>query len=821
MLEMKYHPALGEVQLTVIDAVGRRHPLDAGSGLKQYEDKMRGTFILQQQGAAFLDAIAHFFDGEDEVTVRVKATASDFEDFCQMTELYNQEECHMKIHAQLLAELPNTNKVYDRIKQYGETVKTSLGQYVGHINEFSEEQKDDDVKKITDNFIEEIQAATKKITDTIKATRNNKVNLCFSGVYSAGKSALINALLGYDILPKATDAKTAHIFRIESPPDGQPVEVSFTDDDNGYTSIRWNDAEKRLVRVAGRREGSGSAGQMILSCLEENRHASQMEQLHKLLERINDDPAVPEVKLYFPIPFDDRRVQFVLYDTPGTDSNHPQHDDIFRAALQQQTHSILIWVLHPTKNEGTGMSRILQFLRIQPDAEETDVSYIDVARSFFVVNWMDSVNKSERKKHASVVLYQREGPGQIEGGKIDLKDKKVFLISAQEGYAARAKENKVMTEDEEEVLSKCASKKSASAWYFQYDHIGESEIETQRVQQESENALRAAEKAKDEARAVYIGAGLYALEQEVKHYGEKYATAVRAAAVIRSVSAALHKLDKNAQFLQLQQERKRYDVDEKLARITDAVNTGIEEVYQRYAIKGGLPGKIIKELHLDAAFIQENLKGKATGKLNKLLKASRRFLHFFFGTAYRDEDRQVFIRELGFIINEYNQDMQYNVQRYLEKNRDDCIKETKAVLSSYGEISPEAQRYLLDITPPDIVFPVPDTKITNIFEYNRDHGFIFENVDEGNLRGQIEDLLTDFLRNLADTVRGMIEDSNNDTCSQIRKEFQKNLENYSLLVRGLQEKKEVMKALGDILEGAVGGIKKEKDKIEQEIWKEA
>ena len=51
------------------------------------------------------------------------------------------------------------------------------------------------------------------IKEKIESMGNNKVSLCFTGVYSAGKSALINAILGYKILPEKITSETAKMFQ--------------------------------------------------------------------------------------------------------------------------------------------------------------------------------------------------------------------------------------------------------------------------------------------------------------------------------------------------------------------------------------------------------------------------------------------------------------------------------------------------------------------------------------------------------------------------------------------------------------------------------
>ena len=64
-----------------------------------------------------------------------------------------------------------------------------------------------------------------------------------------------------------------------------------------------------------------------------------------------------------------------------------------------------------------------------------------------------------------------------------------------------------------------------------------------------DSALAEAKGNGDEPAALSICAGLYALEQEIMQYGEKYAAAVKAFAIIDSVDRALSKLANRAKSL--------------------------------------------------------------------------------------------------------------------------------------------------------------------------------------------------------------------------------------------------------------------------------
>ena len=51
----------------------------------------------------------------------------------------------------------------------------------------------------------------------------------------------------------------------------------------------------------------------------------------------------------------------------------------------------------------------------------------------------------------------------------------------------------------------------------------------------------------DLIRQIWVASGLYALEIEIREYGEKYASAVKAYSIIDGVDKALARLDRNLQ----------------------------------------------------------------------------------------------------------------------------------------------------------------------------------------------------------------------------------------------------------------------------------
>lgn len=88
---------------------------------------------------------------------------------------------------------------------------------------------------------DEIAAEISKYRDTI----DESIAICVTGLCRAGKSAFINSLIGYEILPSSSDPTTAKMFKITCSDtysisfevSGQAITVSFSNDEYTVLSV--------------------------------------------------------------------------------------------------------------------------------------------------------------------------------------------------------------------------------------------------------------------------------------------------------------------------------------------------------------------------------------------------------------------------------------------------------------------------------------------------------------------------------------------------------------------------------------------------------
>lgn len=834
-LEMKYHPALKKVffRQFISNEDGKEVEKEVGSGLTKYMETAeddRGKFVLQDQGKKFFEDIADVFNGEEAVQVDVITTRLDYEDFEQMVEYYNNsKESTIEITTTQLAELPDMDAIYREVKKHGEKSIGILEKYLRAIDDVP--LNDKRVKECVDDFTEKINTKKSSIREKMDKMTNDHVNLCFAGVYSAGKSTLINAILGYQILPEAMESTTAKMFRIESPKPGNPVQIVFDIKDgaeNHGVILSWNEKSRCFVFGAGPNEENVTR-RAIQVIIDENKGEKQHRQVYKILEALNkkgkDDTSKDkistkvsaEIFVYFPVPLDNERVQFVIYDTPGTDSNVVEHQGVLRDALSEQTHSILVFVAAPTKMEGEGNHALLSYLKAAEDKDSK--TSIDLDRSLFVINWADSIKASDRVRLQSEKI-------QLKGGdfSIDLSGKKLFFTSAKLAYAARAKILGVqIDEEDEESLEETRNKiDKERAQYFRQNRSAASEYATKKMLETSAVALKKAKEKGDTLSAVLICSGLYALEEEIKTYGKKYATAVRAFAILDSVDKVLENVKATVAVLQGKNEKNLDEVNMEIKTLRAAITTSIKEVYDKQQPSKERP-KYSHDLDLDAEYLNKNIVKPVLKFVDELLE-ERCF--GLMNPEYKEEDKDKIVKKIERTLNEYTGAFPSKRQALLEKLRDAFIADVKSAIRRNGGITDEAKAFILAIDAPEIKpFSCQTEEFGAIYDANKCTEtilwvFDITSIKKADFMGDVKKGLIKILKGMSDGfVDGFIA-ALEDVQRKVTEEFAQNMDRYSRLMRAKLADKEAMDQLGKKIAATASDLKDCQDNLEATIWRE-
>ena len=792
VLQMKYHPAKKEVEFHRFQD-GQEIALKSDGRLMQYMNQ-KGNFVLQDHGNAFFEDIANAFDGLKEIEMQVVTTKMDYEDFVQMVEYYNAEPNACKITPSLIAELPDMAHTFDEVKKYGEQAAEILGRH--RQNLFEIPLDNENVRKSAESFAEQIDEERNNIHDKIDSLKDNAVSLCFTGVYSAGKSTLINALLGYKILPEKITSETAKMFCISSPKPGENVKVSF-EIDRTYAVLEWINDRSCFHFVQGPHESESKTKiQMEVDrvCGEK---LPQHDQIRAILTMLNNmDDVSADIRIRFPVALDSANVQYVIYDTPGTDSNYAEHQTVLMDALSEQKQSILIFVAAPNKTEGSGNNALLKYLK---EAEEKNSkTSIDIGRSLFVINWADCIDSDARRDLQHEEIKYKDD----DAFSIRLADKKLFFISAKYGYAARAVKNKIATEKDESDFNKGLTNMTDKfgGYCYRENRCAMSEFATNRMNERCEKALQEAQERKDDISVLEVAAGLYALESEILQYGEKYASAVKASAIIDSVDKALSKLSNRAVSLRESNREEIKEIEKNIIELRRTINESIEKSYDASSIPENmpLPEEASRTLGLDRATLYSAIVGNTKNYMDRELRGW--FLGLLGRVKVKDRDKDNVRDMINRAIDEYTEQFLTQRKILLESQRDIFMSAVQTTIMENGNISKAAKKFFLDVPVPQVVKP----GITNWGELYDSHCrtekflmFKGEYLDKAGFIQDVEKMLVEIADSMCEDYSRDYRNALESLLMQIKTQFEGNLDIYSLYMKAMVESRDAMRSLGE------------------------
>lgn len=822
ILEMWYHPAKKEVVFKLFQG-NAPIAIDSRSALQHYMRKEKGSFILQNQGKVFFDSIAKVFNAVPNAKIRAITTREDFIDFQQMVEYYNssgQAKCQFTVlpgavKTGVEAYLPDMDVICGEVRQHGASAVDVLKKYDLELINFPR-SKSEYARKSLQDFRKSIQKSIENITQNMDRLKNNTVNLCFAGVYSAGKSALINALLGYRILPENVESKTARMFQIRSPrfENGEKISLSFSIGTKP-AELQWNEAAGQMVFGEDPPENRLVAEINVKAA--EQKGAPKHQQIYVLLEMLNSAPEISsEIHIKFPIPLDTPEVQFSIYDTPGTDSNFTTHEAILRKALGGQTSSILVFVALPKKLEGTGNRKLLSLVQAADTADHR--SPIDISRSLFVINAADSIRPRERLQLKDSEISDTEDSSFT----IKLSDQKLLFTSARYAYVAKAFKNGIIPADEkndtfddayffEEAVTK--ANEGERGKYYKEDCCASSESATASLLNACDDALRKAQEADDKAEIVHICSGLYALEREILQYGKKYAAAVRAYAIINSVDSVLAELNTTASSLSSRNTVEINKINADITRVRDELEETIEGVVDSFKIDE-IPEYIAERLCLGEncvrdrvsavrSFVAENYKG------------------FFFHKP-KDDDciaiAEKMTQEMQTILSAYSQAMPI----LLFETRDAVINEIRNCVRSNGNLTEKAKEFVCNFVSAEVSLQIaPFNEVRQAYQESIEKRlFVLKRVNVERLGDSLAAEMRESIDDIADKLRQQYKNNLTRTVNLVQQQFTDRLDQYSALLKGMVEDRESMELLGGQIKEIESELQICQKRLNESIWKE-
>jgi len=249
-----------------------------------------------------------------------------------------------------------------------------------------------EVKRDIDHIFKDLidmfsESKSNSATEQIKKyedVMSDTIPICIMGLYSTGKSAFINSLLGVEILPSADDPTTAKTFKISIGPKYTDYSIQFYYQDEKV--------EKTIVKIGfkGNKFSFNCDKNIgIVSELDKiGKYDSAYDRMYYALSIINSydkeyrrsrkpgsvewrvspliEVTIPLEKKYTVLPIDE--YDFVIYDTPGSDANKGDDIKVLKEAMTGQTNGLPIYVVTSEQMDKQGHSDLIAILNELGDA---------------------------------------------------------------------------------------------------------------------------------------------------------------------------------------------------------------------------------------------------------------------------------------------------------------------------------------------------------------------------------------------------------------------------------------------------------------------
>ena len=358
---IKYDPYHKATYMTVNGVDVMTAPVSAGYGKfkEQIEKKNPIQTWLERRGnwKGILNELIPE-ESSDNLTFLFTGRKIDYEDLMHACESQNEERksrCHLKFDLEY--------EITDE-------------QTARNIEEVVKTLQSDRFKKLVDEcnqlgFDKELGEKYKNFKADYDRARNAEFTITVAGIFSSGKSTIINSLIRHKALPVSQDTCTKKICKIRDNPELKPNELNLLicgDDKKLKKKVVFSDADK----------------------------AVNDEKCSKLIESIKTDSGytILEANLGHLYPNEKSREMFklVIIDTPGTDSNesddgkgHNADEDIALDAVFKSNGDMVILSIKAADVDSQGLTRLVGGISNKFD-KDSDV-YND--RFLFVVNQCD------------------------------------------------------------------------------------------------------------------------------------------------------------------------------------------------------------------------------------------------------------------------------------------------------------------------------------------------------------------------------------------------------------------------------------------------
>lgn len=480
---------------------------------------------------------------------------------------YNDTDFDVVFHGTLL-DFEDLTEVFTQAFERGE-LTAKLDRIPAKETSDKEVLIDEVFKEIQEGPFDELRDV--EIISAFQHAKSSDFEVCVVATMSAGKSTLINSMLGTKLMPSKQEACTAIITRIKDTEGNDTWQAEVYSKDN------------RLIET------------------HENLTYATM-------ERLNGDENVSVIKTSGNIPFvSSEDVSLVLIDTPGpNNSRDPEHKKVQSEFLNKSSKSLVLYIMEGTfgsDDDNALLQRVADSMKVGGKQSKD--------RFIFVVNKMDDRRKEDGDTTQTLdrIRAYLKGHG--------ITNPNLFPAAALPALNIRLMQNGAEVDEDtmDETEMKVRKLNRNETLHFEnYASLPAS------VRGDIKMKLADAKDNSDADAEALIHTGVVSIEAAIRQYVQKYA---KTAKIKNIVDTFMHKLDEVGCFEKTKQElAKNREDGERIAQQIEAIRKKIDDVKSAQQFRDAVDDAVIR-VSDDAKDIIDSIVQKYQAKIRKKIDELR------------------------------------------------------------------------------------------------------------------------------------------------------------------------------------------------------
>ena len=480
---------------------------------------------------------------------------------------YNDTDFDVVFHGTLL-DFEDLTEVFTQAFERGE-LTAKLDRIPAKETSDKELLIDEVFKEIQEGPFDELRDV--EIISAFQHAKSSDFEVCVVATMSAGKSTLINSMLGTKLMPSKQEACTAIITRIKDTEGNDTWQAEVYSKDN------------RLIET----------------------HDNLT---YATMERLNGDENVSVIKTTGNIPFvSSEDVSLVLIDTPGpNNSRDPEHKKVQSEFLNKSSKSLVLYIMEGTfgsDDDNALLQRVADSMKVGGKQSKD--------RFVFVVNKMDDRRKEDGDTTQTLdrIRAYLKGHG--------ITNPNLFPAAALPALNIRLMQSG--TEVDEDTMDETEMKvrklnRNETLHFENYASLPAS------IRGDIKMKLADAKGNGDADAEALIHTGVVSIEAAIRQYVQKYA---KTAKIKNIVDTFMHKLDEVGCFEKTKQElAKNREDGERIARQIEAIRKKVDDVKSAQQFRDAVDDAVVK-VSDDAKDIIDGIVQKYQAKIRKKIDELR------------------------------------------------------------------------------------------------------------------------------------------------------------------------------------------------------